>query len=136
MSILTKQCTILNPTNWYLNIPLDQTHPFLKGFYFYSALGYFFRYIICWSIYVMLSSQMNQKLETLSLRCSQTKVLLFFVTLQLFTFHCRILQNIALQIVYTSRKKWNWIFQSSDWFCWITPHIYEYRCIFFRFCYL
>ena len=32
-SILTKQCTILSPTHWYLNIPLDQTHPFLKGFY-------------------------------------------------------------------------------------------------------
>ena len=34
LSILTKQCTILNTTHWYLNIPLDQTHPFLKGFYY------------------------------------------------------------------------------------------------------
>ena len=32
-SILTKQCISFNPTHWYLNIPLDQTHPFLKGFY-------------------------------------------------------------------------------------------------------
>ena len=34
LSILSKQCTILNPTQWYLNISLDQTHPFLKGFYY------------------------------------------------------------------------------------------------------
>ena len=33
LSILTKQCIRFNPTHWYLNIPLDQTHPFLKGFY-------------------------------------------------------------------------------------------------------
>ena len=32
-SILTKQYLSVNPTHWYLNIPLDQTHPFLKGFY-------------------------------------------------------------------------------------------------------
>ena len=32
-SILTKQCTSFNPAHWYLNSPLDQTHPFLKGFY-------------------------------------------------------------------------------------------------------
>ena len=38
LSILTKQCTILNTTHWYLNIPLDQTHPFLKGFYLYHQL--------------------------------------------------------------------------------------------------
>ena len=36
-SILTKQCISFNPTHWYLNIPLDQTHPFLKGFYFSSV---------------------------------------------------------------------------------------------------
>ena len=33
LSILTKQCTILNTTHCNLSIPLDQTHPFLKGFY-------------------------------------------------------------------------------------------------------
>ena len=39
LSILTKQCTILNTTHhWYLNIPLDQTHPFLKGFYYFSVM--------------------------------------------------------------------------------------------------
>ena len=41
LSILTKQCTIiLNTTHWYLNIPLDQTHPFLKGFYYGTIQGY------------------------------------------------------------------------------------------------
>ena len=35
-SILTKQCISFNPTRLYLNIPLDQTHPFLKGFYLIS----------------------------------------------------------------------------------------------------
>ena len=36
-SILTKQCISFKPTHLYLNIPLDQTHPFLKGFYWSSA---------------------------------------------------------------------------------------------------
>ena len=40
LSILTKQCTILNTTHWYLNIPLDQTHPFLKGFYYKLVCTY------------------------------------------------------------------------------------------------
>ena len=46
-SILTKQCISFNPTHWYLNIPLDQTHPFLKGFYFclfYWSYGLCTRY--------------------------------------------------------------------------------------------
>ena len=43
-SILTKQCISFNPTHWYLNIPLDQTHPFLKGFYFWIVITS----RICW----------------------------------------------------------------------------------------
>ena len=39
-SILTKQCASFNPTHWYLNSPLDQTHPFLKGFYYILVFVY------------------------------------------------------------------------------------------------